>query len=355
MSPSSPSEGRVDGHWFDGRQSRGHAARLCWQAGELVLECDGQSRPLARAGLRLGTQVSGAAGTLHLADGSVFETRDQAALERLWQALGGPRAGWRLRHLERSGRLILASAVLVLASLVLGFTHGVPWVARLVAEAMPARVETWLGQQSLDSLDRTWLEPSRLDEARQAAVLAAMAPHLEAFARAGDGRPLQVLFRSSELIGANAMALPGGILVFTDGLVELAKDDRELIAVLAHEAGHVAHRHSLRGVVQGSLAFWVMVSITGDLSAASDLTTSLPAIFANLAYSRGMEREADAFALAHLREQGLSPRHFVDIMRRLDPPNEEDDEGVGRLAGFLSTHPPTAERLEGFSDAAPAE
>lgn len=349
MSRSLRSEGRVDGLWFDGRQSRGHAARLHWRDRVLTLECEGRSCPLDSAGLQLGTQVSGAAGSLRLADGSVFETRDQAGLEQLWQAIGGRSSGWWLRHLERSGRLILASTVLVAAMLVLGFTHGVPWVSRLVAQAMPAQVETWLGQQSLETLERTWLEPSRLDEARQAAVLAAMAPHLEVFATQGEGRPLQVLFRSSEAIGANAMALPGGILVFTDALVELARDDRELVAVLAHEAGHVAHRHSLRGIVQGSLAFWIMVSITGDLSAASDLTTSLPALLANLAYSREMEREADEFALAHLRAQALSPRHFADIMRRLDPPEKDDETGVGRLAGFLSTHPPTEERLARFS------
>ncbi|MEB3735127.1 M48 family metalloprotease [Halopseudomonas pachastrellae] len=50
-------------------------------------------------------------------------------------------------------------------------------------------------------------------------------------------RTLKVHFRSAPALGANAFALPGGHLVFTDAMVELAQHDDELVAVLAHEAG----------------------------------------------------------------------------------------------------------------------
>ena len=38
----------------------------------------------------------------------------------------------------------------------------------------------------------------------------------------------------------------------TDGLVHLSKDDRELLGVLAHEAGHIARRHGVRHLLQSS-------------------------------------------------------------------------------------------------------
>ncbi|WVM89535.1 M48 family metallopeptidase [Halopseudomonas pachastrellae] len=119
--------------------------------------------------------------------------------------------------------------------------------------------------------------------------------------------------------------------------------------MLAHEAGHAVHRHGMRNLVQGSLLVFVMASMTGDMSAASDLVTGVPALLATLAYRRGMEEEADDFALDMLRARHISPSRFVDIMQRLDPPGEGGETGsVGR---FLSTHPPTPERIERFQEA----
>ena len=89
-----------------------------------------------------------------------------------------------------------------------------------------------------------------------------------------------------------------------------------------------------------------MFAISGDLSAASDLSTVLPALIASMSYSRAMEREADAFSLAFMREQGLSPVHFANIMRRLDTDASEE----GGVGDFLSTHPPTPERIRAFEE-----
>ena len=60
--------------------------------------------------------------------------------------------------------------------------------------------------------------------------------------------------RSAPQIGANAFALPSGIIVVTDELVALSEDDDELAAVIAHELGHVHHRHIMRTVIQNSAA-----------------------------------------------------------------------------------------------------
>jgi len=89
--------------------------------------------------------------------------------------------------------------------------------------------------------------------------------------------------------------------------------------------------------------------MTGDISAASDLVAGVPALMATLAYRRGMEEEADDFALDMLRARQIPPTRFVDIMQRLDPPGEGDDEDS--VARFLSTHPPTPERIERFQAA----
>ena len=51
--------------------------------------------------------------------------------------------------------------------------------------------------------------------------------------------PLKVLFREGGRIGANALALPAGTIIFTDEMVRLSEDDTELVTVLAHEIGHI--------------------------------------------------------------------------------------------------------------------
>ncbi len=347
MSESPSSDGWLKGTYYDGRASSGHPARIRLLEGELVLEHAAEQRRLSASGARLGVQVGSAASYLHFHEGGFFESLNQGALASLARSAGAAGSRNLLHYLESHLRLIAVSAVLVLAALIGGMVYGVPWVAEQIARRVPVHLEQYLGEQAVASLDRFWLEPSELDLQKQAELHAAFAPHLAALEQAYPAHKLQVLLRSSEAIGANALALPAGIIIFTDDLIRLAENDEELIAILAHEVGHVTHRHSLRSIVQSSLALWLVMSVTGDLSAASDLATSLPAILANLSYVRGMEREADDFALAFMLAGGIEPSHFANIMLRLDP---QEKESGGGLSDFLSTHPPTPERIRRFLD-----
>jgi len=346
------SEARVAGRFFDGQSSSSQAACATVVGDQLHLEVAGQVRRYDADEVRLGVQVGKASSYLHLADGAVLESLDVPGLQALSRALTrSGRSSW-LQRLEVSPRLIVCSLVAVVAFSWLGVVYGVPWFSNQIAHALPVELERHLGEQSLDALDGFWTGPSDLTEARQQEVLAAMAPHLRAMQQAYPKHPLQLHFRSSDSLGANAFALPGGHLIFTDEMVALAEHDEELAAVLAHEVGHVIHRHGLRNVVQSSLLVFVMVSLTGDISAASDITTGLPALLANLSYQRDMETEADGFALTFLQQQGIAPQRFADIMTRLDPPSEgESDDAASGLGSFLSTHPPTPERLQRFQTA----
>ncbi|MCK7469253.1 MAG: M48 family metallopeptidase [Desulfosudis oleivorans] len=80
--------------------------------------------------------------------------------------------------------------------------------------------------------------------------------------------------------------------------------DDELLAVLAHEAGHVAHRHGVQRIIQDSLLAFAISAVTGDASGTSQLFLGLPVMLTELAYSRDFEREADRYALDTLRSPG---------------------------------------------------
>lgn len=67
----------------------------------------------------------------------------------------------------------------------------------------------------------------------------------------------------------NAMALPGGAILLTSGLLETVDSENGLAFVLAHELGHYAHRDHLRSLSRGLALGAVMALVTGSGSAAA--------------------------------------------------------------------------------------
>jgi Zn-dependent protease with chaperone function len=350
MSTSPPSEVVVEGHYFSGQDSRRQNATLRSDGQSITIESAGVALDLRPDQVTLSPRIGNTPRYLHLPDDGVFETDDNDAVDRLSQQTGQRSSRW-IHRLENHLGLILAATVFTVAAIAFTFFYGVPWASQAVANALPDTLVEQVGNSTLETLDDLWFEPSNLPPERQQALQAHFAPLLTPV----GGQDLEVLFRSSEAIGANAMALPNGTLIFTDDLVELAENDDELTAILAHEIGHVAHRHGMKGVVQSSLTTWLIVMMTGDLSAFSDATVALPAVLMSLAYSRDLEREADTYALETLQANSIPPVHFANIMKRLmashdEAPGEEKEEETGgeRISDMLSSHPATSERIKRF-------
>ena len=130
-----------------------------------------------------------------------------------------------------------------------------------------------------------------------------------------DGHSFSLIFRKG--LGANAFAFPSGIILVTDGLVNLAQTDAEVVSVLLHEMGHVVNRHGLRLLLQGSALTLLITVVTGDFSASTGFIAALPVMLLEQGYSRDLEREADDFSLNYMQAQGLSTQAFADIMQRI--------------------------------------
>jgi Zn-dependent protease with chaperone function len=160
---------------------------------------------------------------------------------------------------------------------------------------------------------------------------------------------LHVLFRKGGPLGPNALALPAGTIVFTDEMVKLAQNDDELLAVLAHEIGHVVHRHSLRMLVQDSLLAFLALAVTGDVSGTSQIFLGAPVLLTELYYSREFEQEADDHALRYLCRQRVDPRRFADLLRRVEAEvAKKRGDGDQKWGRYLSSHPATEERIQPF-------
>jgi predicted Zn-dependent protease len=225
----------------------------------------------------------------------------------------------------------LAATGIAIAVIVRVIVPGVAWLA---ARAMPYAADEQLGAGVLKALDDE-LAPSALDAARATALRATFE---RVASHAHLAHPATLELRAGGELGANALALPGGTVVVTDELVALAEHEDELAAVLAHELGHVEHRHGMRAVLQALGVGALAAGALGDFDGAG-IATAAPLLL-QLQYSRGFEREADAFAAEVLADGGIDPGALGRMLARM----EASQPAGAELPAYLSTHPPTAER-----------
>lgn len=328
--------------YYDGKTSRAQTAAL-WldEAAVLHLRLADDQRYYGLAEVRISERLGNTPRSFDFPDGGRAETTDNRAVDQMLATQGGAGGGW-LHRLESRYGYVLAALVLTLG-LGWGLIHfGLPWLAERVAYAMPPGLDRRISEQSLGLMDEAFLSPSRLSPAERRRLT----DRFERLVGGVDDRhDFVLLFRRSPLIGANAFALPSGMLVLTDELVALAANDEELMAVLAHEIGHVVRRHGLRRVLQDSSVVLVVAAATGDVGTAGGLAALIPVMLVESKYSRDFEREADLFAHGLMRRHGIPLRAFADLLQRLATSHGESDGE----AGFFSSHPAPAERARLFN------
>jgi len=155
----------------------------------------------------------------------------------------------------------------------------------------------------------------------------------------------------------NALALPSGEIILTDKFVELSKNQAEINAVLLHEIGHIAHRHSLKMVIQSTLLTTVIMMATGDANGLTDMGVGLGSLLLSSKYSRHFELEADKFAFTKMLQIGIDPIAFSQIMKRITEYTEEtfgmtedkdtqEENSDTKISDYFSTHPATKERTK---------
>jgi beta-barrel assembly-enhancing protease len=144
----------------------------------------------------------------------------------------------------------------------------------------------------------------------------------------------------------NAFALPGGFVFVNRGAIEVADNEAQLAAVMAHELSHVALRHGTAQASKAQLAQGA-AGIFGGLfggSTGGALLTEGVALGAGgllLRYSRGAETQADVMGTQVLYDAGYDPRAMVQFFEKL----EGETKGKNPPQ-FLSDHPNPDNRVE---------
>lgn len=166
----------------------------------------------------------------------------------------------------------------------------------------------------------------------------------------------------------NAFSAPGGYVFITTAMLKALDNEAQLAGVLAHEIGHVTHRHALKGykdqkvaaciagsvgssavksglanAAGGSLADQMMGANGFDLDkAAGDLiaklTDGVADWFINTGFGGEKEKESDATVVELMLFAGYDVDQYVALLRKLPD------------GAMLSPHPTNASRIATIED-----
>ncbi|HVI50335.1 MAG TPA: M48 family metalloprotease [Candidatus Sulfotelmatobacter sp.] len=153
----------------------------------------------------------------------------------------------------------------------------------------------------------------------------------------------------------NAFVAEGLNLFINTGLIIKTDHAGQLIGVIAHESGHIAGGHLVKGrtamenAQNASLAATILGMAAAVAAGRGDVGIAMvgggneAALRSYLAFSRGIEASADTAALTFLDNLHLSARGFLEFMEKL---GGQELLTSSRQDPYMRTHPVTSERID---------
>jgi predicted Zn-dependent protease len=154
----------------------------------------------------------------------------------------------------------------------------------------------------------------------------------------------------------NAFATPSGLVFVTRGMLRCCAHEGALAGVLAHEIGHIQHKHGLQAIekdritkatsvlaIEGTKNF-AKSDIANLTSTFEDSINDITSTMINSGYSRSFEREADQAAVTLLQRVGYDPTGLTDMLKIMD--QKLTPGGLD----FAKTHPDPKDRLEELAE-----
>ena len=205
------------------------------------------------------------------------------------------------------------------------------------AESQKAYAQMMAQAQQKGALDK---DPAQV--ARVKAIVSRLVPATAAFRDDAPKWAWETHVLTTDEV--NAWCMPGGkIAVYTGLISKVQPTDDELAAVLGHEMGHALREHTREQMSQQAITQTAIGGI-GALLGIGDLGQSLAGAVANvtleLPKSRGMEKEADDIGVELAARAGYNPQAAVSLWQKM-----EKVAGGKEPPKFLSTHPPSADRI----------
>jgi predicted Zn-dependent protease len=220
---------------------------------------------------------------------------------------------------------------------ILGCVLGSGVVLAALAAPAPAGVDESL-ERMMDRQARSAIESEYrvLDKDPMAPYVQSLGERL---AEVSGRKGVKFVFKIIETDEINAVALPAGHVYVTTGLIEFVDSPEQLAAVIGHEVGHVAARHSLSSLKK---AFWTdiflgVLNLPSAVLRAGELGSTLYL----LRHSRKDEVDADKRGAQYSLQAGFDPTELKRFMEKLA---EKQEKTRSKLATYLSTHPDAKRR-----------
>ena len=143
----------------------------------------------------------------------------------------------------------------------------------------------------------------------------------------------------------NAFALPGGHVLVTTRLLELADRPEEIAGVVAHELAHVTQKHGFRKIISSAGPYLIFRVFLGNSTGVLPILGDSSELLIRQSFSQEYELEADDVGWQCLVSARIDPRGLTDMLRKLQIEQQKMRAAMPQINAF-SSHPATAKRLQ---------
>jgi Zn-dependent protease with chaperone function len=249
------------------------------------------------------------------------------------------------RRLAASHKLALGGVASVVALVLLAVLLVGPLV-RVTLRFIPRAVDSRIGEEAYPHILKQVSSGAAAIE--RSSVLEPVQSVLDRLTAAVPNNPFffRVAVCRSPMV--NAMALPGGQIIVTTGMLAMLESGEELAGILAHEMNHILYRHVMEETVRDAGLSFLVYAVSRDHPIVG-ITTSVWSAVGLMSMSREKESQADRQAVHLLAKANIDPKAMLPPFGRLQAEEAKLTaalpESDRKLFEKLSSHPDMGKRI----------
>jgi Zn-dependent protease with chaperone function len=341
---------RIDAFYFDGNSTQSQSVKLTLNAsGTITVQLKDKALQITPSQRWLNQHISGMPYQFNIQSGGAIEIPFSTEAAAWVTEAFSLSSGGIPEKLESSFFRTFYASILTFIILILFFIYLLPAIAKIAFPYIPTSIKERVANSTFDSLERFVFKPSTLAKEKQEKYKALLTQLLQVTKFQME---IRLIFRNTQNEVANAFALLPNTIICTDQLINLLTT-AEYQAVLAHEIGHLKLDHGTQQLINQITLQILSKLFLGSDGANSSIVQALIKFLLPNAYSRDQEREADLFAIQHLKQLNIDPNNLVTALEKLERSYDNKQQAqsfiTNMLGKLLSSHPSTKERRDTLS------